>query len=85
MRSEKAEKFNELKGKRDSKEYQEWFLRYVPRDNQKLRQRKSVVSARKRANRPITERVKTVKNKKTKKSPSKKRKRKTRKRFLGIF
>jgi hypothetical protein len=98
MRSEKAEKFNELKGKRDSKEYLEWFLRYVPRDNQKLRQRKSVISARKRVNRPITERVKTLKNKaanknktisiplKTvKRKATKKRKHKSSKRFFGLF
>jgi hypothetical protein len=32
MRAEKAEKFNELKDKKNSEEYQEWFLRYRPTD-----------------------------------------------------
>jgi hypothetical protein len=32
MRAEKAEKFNELKTKKNSKEYEEWFLRYRPSD-----------------------------------------------------
>ena len=32
VRNEKAEKFKELQDKRDSREYQEWFLRYVPGD-----------------------------------------------------
>lgn len=30
IRSEKAEKYNELSNKRDSKEYEMWFLKYVP-------------------------------------------------------
>jgi hypothetical protein len=34
MRAEKAQKYIELKNKKDSKEYQEWFLRYRPLDNQ---------------------------------------------------
>ena len=33
MRAEKTEKFMELKDKRDSPEYESWFLRYVPREN----------------------------------------------------
>jgi hypothetical protein len=32
MRAEKAEKFNELKTKKNSEEYEEWFLRYRPTD-----------------------------------------------------
>jgi hypothetical protein len=35
IRSEKADKFKELKNKRNTKEYEEWFLKYVPGDNQK--------------------------------------------------
>ena len=35
MRAKKAEKFKELKDKRNSKEFEEWFLRYVPGENQK--------------------------------------------------
>ena len=30
MRFEKTEKYEELKGKRDSLEFEEWFLRYIP-------------------------------------------------------
>lgn len=32
MRAEKAEKFTELKGKKNDPEYEEWFLRYRPLD-----------------------------------------------------
>ena len=34
MRAEKAEKYNELKDKKNSREYEEWFLRYRPLDNE---------------------------------------------------
>jgi len=34
MRAEKAEKYNELKDKKNSSEYEEWFLRYRPLDNE---------------------------------------------------
>ena len=30
MRFEKTKKYEEFKGKRDSREYEEWFLRYIP-------------------------------------------------------
>ena len=30
MRFDKTEKYEELKGKRDSREFEEWFLRYIP-------------------------------------------------------
>ena len=30
MRNEKSEKYKELKGKRNTLEYESWFLRYVP-------------------------------------------------------
>lgn len=33
IKNEKAEKFKELKEKRNTKEYEEWFLRYVPFEN----------------------------------------------------
>lgn len=32
MRAEKTDKYNELKNKKNSKEYEEWFLRYRPTD-----------------------------------------------------
>ena len=34
MRAEKAEKYNELKDKKTSSEYEEWFLRYRPLDKE---------------------------------------------------
>lgn len=37
MRSEKAEKFVELKGKKGDPEYDEWFLRYRPGDNKDVK------------------------------------------------
>lgn len=40
MRSQKAEKYKELKNKRDSKEYEEWFLRYVPSEIEGEKQKK---------------------------------------------
>jgi hypothetical protein len=33
MRFEKTAKYEELKGKRGSREFEEWFLRYVPYEN----------------------------------------------------
>jgi hypothetical protein len=46
MRAEKAEKYNELKDKKNSQEYEEWFLRYRPADkkdetNKKTKSRKT--------------------------------------------
>lgn len=35
MRAQKAEKFNELKDKKNDPEYEEWFLRYRPADKKK--------------------------------------------------
>ena len=37
MRSEKMKMFVELKEKRNSKEYEEWFLKYRPGDKTKLK------------------------------------------------
>ena len=34
IRAEKTRKYKELKGKKDSKEYNMWFLRYIPAENQ---------------------------------------------------
>lgn len=36
MRSEKSRKFEELKGNRDSDEYQRWFLNYIPSNKKAL-------------------------------------------------
>jgi hypothetical protein len=37
MRFEKTKKYEELKGKRDSREFEEWFLRYIPLENSKIK------------------------------------------------
>jgi len=39
MRFEKTAKYEELKGKRGSREFEEWFLRYVPYENTSSRAR----------------------------------------------
>jgi hypothetical protein len=36
MRFEKTEKYEELKEKRDSREFEEWFLRYIPYEHGKV-------------------------------------------------
>ena len=43
MRLEKAKKFNELKNKRNTKEYEEWFLRYIPNEKFKTKKNKKQV------------------------------------------
>lgn len=47
MRFEKTKKFEELKDKKTSKEYEAWFLRYIPMDNAKNRKehKKSIKAA----------------------------------------
>ena len=64
MRAEKAEKFNELKDKKISNEYEEWFLRYRPSDLKKSVNDKN---------------DKNDKSKKTKRNKQKKRQTKKRK------
>jgi hypothetical protein len=39
MRAEKSEKFKELKNKRNTKEYEMWFLKYVPADRNKQKEK----------------------------------------------
>lgn len=48
MRFEKTAKYEELKGKRDSREFEEWFLRYVPYENTSLRKNKIAKKTRRR-------------------------------------
>ena len=59
MRAEKAEKYNELKEKRKSEEYEAWFLRYRPTDGKNIENPKTKTKT--------TTKRKTNKNKKTKK------------------
>jgi hypothetical protein len=35
MRIEKTKKYEELKGKRGTREFEEWFLRYIPYEKAK--------------------------------------------------
>ena len=51
MRFEKTEKYEELKGKRDSKEFEEWFLRYIPYEHARVGKKKSTKGTRRRARR----------------------------------
>ncbi|NBP66764.1 MAG: hypothetical protein EBU66_19215, partial [Bacteroidetes bacterium] len=47
MRFEKTKKYEELKGKRDSREFEEWFLRYIPYEHGKARAAKDAKGAAK--------------------------------------
>jgi hypothetical protein len=83
MRAEKAQKYIELKDKKDSKEYQEWFLRYRPLDNQANNTQvrdalkiKKVASKPKKQQQKIKPRTKSYNQSKTNKkklAPSKKK------------
>jgi hypothetical protein len=72
MRAEKAEKFKELKDhkKKQSAEYEEYFLRYRPADDLSLKEKKKDERKLKKSN---TVNKQTLTNKKTKKSETKKR------------
>jgi len=75
MRAEKAKKFRELKGKKGSREYEEWFLNYRPDSNDKdvnkskniddkktiVEDKKTIVEDKKRKKR--SKRKRTQKNK----------------------
>jgi Poly(A) polymerase catalytic subunit len=43
MRFEKTKKYEEFKGKRDSREFEEWFLRYIPLEHASVREVKGAV------------------------------------------
>ena len=98
MRAEKAEKYMELKGKRTDKEFDEWFLRYRPLDNNKKDGKKrdknddkngkddnqnDKQNDKKEESKEEEERGNSVKKNKTNKNKNKK-KRKTKKR-RGFF
>ena len=69
MRQEKSNKFEELKEKRDSVEYEEWFLKYVPGQHKKETQ-----SIKKKSNKQ---------NKATKKKGNKSKKKQTKKTYFS--
>jgi len=48
MRFEKTEKYEELKGKRNSREFEEWFLRYIPYEHTRSRKNKIAKKTRRR-------------------------------------
>jgi hypothetical protein len=65
LRAEKAEKFKELKNKKGTKEYNEWFLNYRPEDKLQTKNEKSK-NSEKSKNKPKKS-VKKNKNKPKKK------------------
>jgi hypothetical protein len=74
MRAEKAKKFKELKGNRNSPEYEEWFLRYRPSDKLDKNENDDVDKQynKNKQKRNITKKqIKTTKTTKTTKSHSK--------------
>ena len=75
MRNTKAEKYKELKGKRGTKEFESWFLRYVPFEEKMAKEEKKKGHSKYK---------KTMKSKKGKKS-KKGNKNKTRKGIFGLF
>ena len=66
MRAKKAEKYKELKDKRTSKEYESWFLRYIPAEKDKKEKKKQEKKQEKKKTRKATgsKAKKTRKNKK---------------------
>ena len=72
MRAEKSKKFKELKDKRGTKDYEWYFLRYVPKDEK---------------NKPIKKKPKkkTKKRNYKKKKKKTKKRRKKRRKYKGIF
>ena len=77
MRNEKSEKFEELKTKKGSREYEEWFLRYTPGNNEK--ENKAV---KKKA---VKKKDMKNKSKKTRGRKAKKNSRKTKRNKKGLF
>jgi len=67
MRREKSEKYEELKNEKGSKEYEWYFLRYIPAEREKYKRKKS-------------QRKRKTKRKKTRKKRSRRSPRRTKKR-----
>ena len=91
MRAEKANKFIELKSKRNAKEYEEWFLRYVPRNNPNIKKSKLREKSKTKKIVPKTPELEITPTKSKKKPKKNKRKKTRRKRtrrnqgFFGLF
>jgi hypothetical protein len=58
MRAEKAQKYNELKHKQNSDEYEEWFLRYRPTDKKKKSEENNTKKTKKHKRRSKTKKRK---------------------------
>ena len=71
IRSEKTEKFKELKNKRGTKEYEKYFLKYVPKDKE--------VKSKKEQTKKQTKNKKTKKQTKDKKTDKRQKNKKTKK------
>jgi len=85
MRNLKSEKYKELKGKAGTKEYESWFLRYIPYEEKLAKEDKK---GNKLKNKTIGKKNGNKKDKdknKTKKSKKNKTKNKTIKGVFGIF
>ena len=89
MRTTKAEKYKELKNQRNSKEYESWFLRYVPFEEKmaKEERKKDKTSGKKHLSKKDSSKYnKTMKGKKGKGyKKSKKNKTKAKKGMFGLF
>ena len=87
MRAEKANKFIELKQQRNGKEYEEWFLRYIPRNNPKVNRENQKTKSKTKKIVPKTPELDfKTKKIKTRRKPKKKRKTKRRNQgFFGLF
>lgn len=71
MRAEKTKKFQQLKDNRNSKEFQMWFLRYIPRDNEENKngnKEKSHTKTDKKTSQKTTKKNKQTSKNKTRKS-----------------
>lgn len=66
MRAEKTEKYNELKKQRGSKEFEWWFLRYIPDIKKEKRQMLSKYNSMKSKGKKQTKKKKCVKKTKSK-------------------
>ena len=75
MRAAKTEKFRELKDKRGTKEYEEWFLNYSPKP--KNEEKETATSSKNENIKKIKKNVKTKKTETKKQKPKKSQKTKT--------
>jgi hypothetical protein len=63
MRAKKAEKYNELKDKKKTEEYEAWFLRYRPTDSKNINETEKTAKSHKITKRKINKKRKTKKRK----------------------